>query len=102
MNHDNALREHLVTLLRGKGAHADFNEVIEGLPPRLRGKKPKGADHTPWELLEHLRIALWDLLEFSRDAHHKSPEWPVGYWPPTPAPPDEQAWDKSVGAFRSH
>jgi len=101
MNHDKLLREHLVTLLKGKGAHADFDEVIEGLPAHLRGHRPEGADHSPWELLEHLRIALWDLLEFSRDPHHKSPEFPTGYWPSKPAPPDEHAWDKSVKTFRA-
>lgn len=100
MTHDSALREHLVQLLTGSHAHVDFNAAIKGLPMELQGKRPEGADHTPWELLEHLRIAQWDILEFSRDANHQSPEWPGGYWPPTPAPPDEHAWEKSVRAFR--
>ena len=100
MTHDSALREHLVQLLTGSHAHVNFNAAIKGLPMELQGKRPEGADHTPWELLEHLRIAQWDILEFSRDANHQSPEWPGGYWPPTPAPPDEHAWEKSVRAFR--
>jgi len=66
----------------------------------LRGKRPKGAEHSPWEILEHLRIAQWDILEFSRNASHESPSWPGGYWPATAAPPDDGAWDKSVRAFR--
>jgi DinB superfamily len=98
--HDASLRKHLVDLLTGSNAHADFEAAIKGLPADLRGKRPKGGDHSAWELLEHLRIAQWDILEFSRDAEHKSPDWPSGYWPAAPAPPDEKAWEKSVRAFR--
>ena len=100
MSHDSALREHLVQLLTGSHAHVDFDAAIKGLPTKLQGEHPEGAEHTPWELLEHLRIAQWDILEFSRDAKHQSPEWPGGYWPSTAAPPDEHAWEKSVRAFR--
>jgi hypothetical protein len=67
----------------------------------LRGRKPRAAQHTAWQLLEHLRIAQWDILEFSRKPKHVSPAWPDGYWPATPAPPDEAAWDKSVRRFRA-
>lgn len=97
---DKALREQLLTLITGGNAHADFEDAIRNLPAELRGKIPKGAEHSPWQLLEHMRIAQWDILEFSRDAQHKSPKWPEEYWPATPAPPDEKAWDKSVRAFR--
>jgi hypothetical protein len=97
---DKALRQHLVSLLRGGHAHATFDDAVKNLAPALRGKRPKGAEHSPWEILEHLRIAQWDLLEFSRDAGHQSPDWPSGYWPSTASPPDAQAWEKSVGAFR--
>ena len=89
------------SLLSGKGAHADFDAAIKNLPVALRGKRPKGAQHSPWELLEHMRIAQWDILEFSRDGKHVSPKWPEGYWPPKPAPPNDQAWSKSVKAFRA-
>ncbi len=99
-SHEASLREQLLSLLTGSNAHADFEAAIKGLPPELRGKTPEGAGHSPWQLLEHLRIAQSDILEFSRDASHKSPEWPTGYWPATAAPPDEKAWDKSVRAFR--
>jgi len=99
-SHDASLREHLLSLLTGSNAHADFESAIKGLPAELRGKTPQGAGHSPWQLLEHLRIAQWDILEFSRDPSHKSPEWPTGYWPATPAPPDGKAWDKSVRGFR--
>lgn len=101
-NHDTVLRQHLLDLLTGSNAHADFEAAIKDLPANLRGKRPTGADHSPWELLEHLRIAQWDILEFSRDAKHKSPDWPSGYWPSSPNPPDEKAWDKSVRAFRKN
>src|SRR5437870_5365390 len=70
-------------------------------PARLRGAKPPGVPHTPWRLLEHLRIAQWDILEFTRDPHHVSPPWPEGYWPASDAPPDDGAWDRSVAAFRA-
>ncbi len=100
MPDDKSLRQHLIDLLQGGNAHADFDHAVENLSANLRGVRPKGAEHSPWEILEHLRIAQWDILEFSRDAHHKSPEFPAGYWPVKPEPPDDKAWDKSVSAFR--
>jgi hypothetical protein len=100
MSQDASLREHLITLLTGGNAHATFDAAVKNFPAELRGKRPKGAEHSPWQLLEHLRIAQWDILEFSRDAKHKSPEWPEEYWPKSPAPPDDKARDKSVRAFR--
>jgi hypothetical protein len=99
-NNDKALREHLRSLLTGAGAHADFEAAVKDFPPEARGKRPKGSPHSPWELLEHLRIAQWDILEFSRRAGHVSPEFPAGYWPAAQAPPDEEAWDASVEGFR--
>ena len=96
-----ALREHLLYLLRGGGAHLDFEKAIAGLPAELRGAKVPGLPHTPWRLLEHMRIAQWDILEFSRNPKHVSPPWPDGYWPKADAPPDAAAWDRSVAAFRA-
>jgi hypothetical protein len=100
IDRDAALRQHLLDLLTGGQAHATFDTAIRNLPRAPRGKRPRGAEHSAWEVLEHLRIAQWDILEFSRDAAHQSPDWPAGYWPATPAPPDAKAWDKSVRAFR--
>jgi hypothetical protein len=97
---DKSLREHLVYVLRDGGAHASLEAAIKGLPVALRGKRPKGLPHSPWELLEHIRLGQWDILEFSRNAHHKSPPWPEGYWPKSPAPPNAGAWAKSVRAIR--
>jgi hypothetical protein len=96
-----SLREHLVFLLEGEGAHAGFEAAVKDLPPRFRGRRTNGVPHSPWELLEHIRLAQWDILEFSRNEKHVSPEWPSGYWPPSPEPPDDEAWDKSVAAFRA-
>jgi DinB superfamily len=96
-----ALREHLLYLLRGGGAHLDFEAAIADLPPGLRGGKAPGVPHTPWRLLEHLRIAQWDILEFCRNPRHLSPTFPEGYWPKGDAPPDDAAWDRSVAAFRA-
>jgi hypothetical protein len=100
MDKDRALRDHLLELLRGGSAHLDFDQAIEGLPPHLRGVRPEGLPHSVWELLEHLRIAQWDILEFSRNPDHASPDWPAGYWPTSPAPPDEAAWERSLAAVR--
>src|ERR1700733_7999324 len=99
MAESDALRQHLLDLLRGRNAHADFDAAVADLPSRQRGEKPPGAQHTAWQLLEHMRIAQSDILEFSRDAKHVSPEWPKGYWPDKPAPPNAKAWDKSLKAF---
>jgi DinB superfamily len=100
-DHDKALREHLIYLLGGEGAHAGFDKAVAGLPVRLRGVKPEGAGHTAWQLLEHLRIAQWDILEFIGNPAHVSPDWPAGYWPETEAPPNARAWEKSVKQFRA-
>jgi len=89
-----------VNLLTKPQAHATFDDAVKGLDPELRGKVAKGAEHSPWQLLEHLRIAQLDILEFSRTAKHESPKWPEGYWPKEKAPEDDKAWDKSVRAFK--
>ena len=98
-NKDAALREHLVFLLKGGGAHVHFSDAIEGFPAAKRGAFVEGLCHTGWQLLEHARIAQWDILEFSRNARHVSPGFPESYWPKTPVPPNEAAWDKSVASF---
>ncbi len=98
---DKALREHIVYLLQGGGAHAKFDEVVKDVPAALRGRQPEGLPHSLWTLLEHMRIAQWDILEFSRNAKHVSPEWPKGYWPKTEGPPSAAAWDESIKKFRA-
>ncbi len=95
-----SLRRHLLDLLRGGNAHVDFDAAIAKIPPKLRGARPPGVPHTPWRLLEHMRIAQWDILEFSRNPRHVSPDFPGGYWPKGDAPPDAGAWAQSVKSFR--
>jgi hypothetical protein len=97
---DHALRQHLIYLLTDGGAHAKFEDVIAAIPAKLRGQTPAAMPHSPWMLLEHMRIAQWDILEFSRNPKYKSPEWPESYWPPTEAPPNAAAWNESVKTFR--
>jgi hypothetical protein len=101
MNTDQSLREHLLYLLRGGGAHLHFDAAVAGLAPELRGARVSGVPHTAWRLLDHMRIAQWDILEFSRNPKHVSPPFPEGYWPKGDAPPDPAAWDRSVAAFRA-
>jgi hypothetical protein len=96
---ETVLRDHLRRMLSWHEAHADWKKTVTGVPVKCQGARPRGADHSPWELLEHMRIATWDLLEFSRDSKHKSPDWPVGYWPEKPAPVTAAAWDKRVRAL---
>ncbi len=100
MKNDRALRQHLLSLLGSRDAHLDFDTVIGGWPVRLRGRRPSGMPHTAWQLLEHMRIAQWDILEFSRNSKHVSPQFPEGLWPPGDAPPDKNAWERSIKAFR--
>jgi len=96
---EKALRDHIIKLLASNSAHVDSRSVLESIPFETAGRKPAGAPHTPWQLLEHLRIAQWDILEFSRNPRHVSPKFPHGYWPETEAPPDESAWRKSISQF---
>ena len=94
------LREHVVYLLEGGGAHLGFEQAIASIPPSMHGAGVPDVAHTPWRILEHLRLCQWDILEFSRDAKHVSPKFPEGYWPPDDAPPTPESWDESVDAFR--
>ena len=97
---EKSLREHLVNLLSGASAHVDWKASFKGVAPKSRGVRPEGLPYSLWELLEHMRIAQWDILEFSRNSKHVSPGFPEGYWPKTPGPPSDEAWGKSVEAFQ--
>lgn len=101
MSTDKALREHLIYLLDGGGAHVDFNAVVKDFPAEIINGKAEHMPYTPWHVLEHMRIAQSDILEFSRNAAHVSPPWPGGYWPATDALADGATWNRSVEAFRS-
>ena len=101
MNQDQPLREHLLYLLRGKGAHVDFESAVADFPVEKVNQKIKHLPYTAWAVLEHMRIAQWDILEFSRNADYVSPKWPEGYWPAGEVAPDAAAWSESVERFRA-
>jgi hypothetical protein len=97
---DAALREQLYQLLLGANAHVDVLSALKGFPAELYGSKPEGAPHSGWELLEHLRIAMRDLWDFSTNPEYVEKKWPDAYWPPTAAPPSKEAWAASVRAVK--
>jgi hypothetical protein len=94
------LREQLAALLKGGNAHVPFMDAFDGFPEAKRGTYAQGLPHTGWQLLEHMRIAQRDILEFSRNPKHISPDFPEGYWPKTPGPRTEEEWTDSLSAFR--
>jgi uncharacterized damage-inducible protein DinB len=100
MVNDKALREHLIKLLQGGEAHATFERGVNDFPVELRGKTPKGAEHSPWQVLEHLRLAQDDILDFSTNAQYRPKEWPREYWPEDPEPPDAKAWEIAIAAYQ--
>ena len=99
MTNDQQIRQQIARVLDWGDAHADFRTAVDDFPDDLRGEVPSGFSRSAWELLEHMRIALWDIVEFTKDARHKSPPWPDGYWPPLRTPPQEEAWQQSVRSF---
>jgi hypothetical protein len=101
MREDSALREHLLNLLQGGDAHLTFKAATADLPSHLRGAKPPAVLHSPWRLVEHMRIAQWDILEFCCNPKHVSPKFPEGYWPAGDAPPDGKSWEHSLAGFQA-
>jgi hypothetical protein len=97
---DQSLRDHLLYLLKGGGAHISFDDAMGDWTFELAGVKVANFPHTAWMLVEHMRLAQWDILDFSRDSKHVSPPWPEGYWPASATPPDEKAWTASMSAFK--
>ncbi|HEX5051232.1 MAG TPA: DinB family protein [Planctomycetota bacterium] len=98
---NDSLRQHVIAVLDGGRAHARAKDVLAAFPKRRCGERPRGAQHSGWQLLEHLRIAQRDILDYVRDPDHASPPWPDGYWPKSPKPPGAGAWDRSAAAFLS-
>lgn len=94
------LRRQLARCLDWKEAHAGVEDALARFPPELRGKVPHDLPYSAWQLLEHMRIAQRDIVEFCRDRDYEAPAWPDDYWPPSPEPPYEGAWDRSLAAFR--
>jgi hypothetical protein len=97
---DAALRTHLASLLSWHDAHADFDTAVADLPDDLRGRVPRGAPYSIWQLVEHLRIAQHDILDFCVNPRYTEMQWPDDYWPSDPAPPDGRAWTKSLEGYR--
>ena len=97
---DSSLREHILYLLNDGGAHAKFEDVISDFPAGLRGKKVKALPYTAWMLLEHMRIAQWDIFDFSINPKYQTMKFPDDYWPKTEAPPSEAAWNTAIKEFK--
>ncbi|WP_295767754.1 DinB family protein [uncultured Mucilaginibacter sp.] len=96
------LTDEIIKLLNGGTAHATFDDAIEGLPAHQRSQKPNGLPYSIWQLVEHIRIALWDMLEFSKDGNHQSPKWPDEYWVKSEAPENDEVWEKSVMQIKTN
>jgi len=99
MDQEKKLRQQLAKMMDWHEAHADLAAAANEFPAELRGHVPEGLPHSAWQLLEHIRLALWDIVEFCRDTRHKSPQWPEGYWPRDASPPEENAWQQSIDAI---
>ena len=100
-NNEKILRDYIARMLNWQDAHVNLEKAVEDFPPDLRGKKPEGASHSAWQLLEHIRLAQWDILDFIKNLDYEELNWPDDYWPKDPAPPDDFAWDKSIKSFKS-
>src|SRR5450631_2825665 len=94
------LVKNLVDLVEKGNAHISLDKALENIPFSLLGERPRNLPYSIWQITEHIRIAQWDILEFSRNSKHVSPKWPEGYWPTAEAPVDEKAWKASIAAFK--
>lgn len=92
------LVDELKKLLNGGGAHVGFKDAVEAIPFDALGEKPHGLPYSIWQLVSHIKIAQWDMLEFSKDGSHQSPKWPDSYWPKETAPSNEQEWEDTLKA----
>lgn len=101
MSKDETLRKHVTELLEGGHAHLDFEKATANLPIALRGSNPQNLPFSPWRLIEHMRIAQWDILQFSINPQHISPDFPDGYWPDGDGPSDTDKWDQTIAAFQA-
>jgi hypothetical protein len=95
------LREYLVKLLDSEEAHAGFDAAVAGVPAEARGRVPKGLPYSAWQLLEHIRLAQRDILDYCRNKDYVGMNWPDDYWPQLPAPPSAAAWAASVKGYRA-
>lgn len=96
------MREHVLLLLDGREAHLTLEEAMAEFPPDRINERAPHSDYTPWRLLEHIRLAQWDLLEYVRNPEHRSPKWPEGYWPPAGQEADQRAWRETIAGIRAN
>jgi len=101
MDNNKQLVNEITKLLMGGSAHASLKHALEGLPSNLRGVKVDKLPYSIWQLVEHIRIAQWDMLQFCKEADHQSPKWPDDYWPKAFAPKDDDAWNDTVTGINS-
>lgn len=101
MNTDKALRDHVLALLDGREAHMTFDDAVANFPAALMNVKPPNVPYTCWHLIEHIRIAQWDILEYTRDPKHISPPWPEGHWAHPDAQTDQAGWDETIRRFHA-
>jgi hypothetical protein len=101
MNMDGVIREQLLALLHGGNAHMGFDRAVADFPLQAINEEPPNVSYTPWHILEHLRIAQWDILEFIRNPGHESPDWPAGYWPSRDEQADAARWQQTIADFRA-
>jgi hypothetical protein len=95
-----ALREQLAKVLDWGEAHVSFEGAVSALSPALQGKKPAGLPYSPWQLLEHIRIAQHDILDFCVNPKYQEMSWPDDYWPASAEPSSAEAWTESVEQFK--
>lgn len=96
MTDEKAWRDLVGKLLAWEDAHVGFEAAVAGIPPKLRGLRPPGAPHSAWEIVEHLRLAQFDILDFCINARYEEKKWPDDYWPSSPVPPSKAAWEASI------
>lgn len=101
MSTDKVVREQLLALLDGGNAHMTFEQAVEDFPSEHFNSRPINISYTPWHILEHLRIAQWDILEFIRNPDHVSPEWPAGYWPNSEETAGKDQWEETISSLLS-
>lgn len=101
MTADDPFRAHIIRLLDWQDAHASFDTAVEGLPAHLRGRRPEGCPHSAWELVEHMRLTQWDILDFCVNPSYQERAWPADYWPDANEAPTDEGWDESLRRFRA-
>jgi hypothetical protein len=101
MKENQAIRKELLALLKGGNAHMNFDEAVADFPLKEINREVPNGNYTVWHLLEHMRIAQWDILRFVVDPKHVSPEFPGGYWPKLDATTTPSQWKKTIEKIKA-